>query len=105
MRASGFLTGRSQGGSSFGLAPSAAFSSGRHGASGKRLAPGPTERGGGLRFAHPRYVLSDGHSPDRLDALVWAVTELTKRGGWQGPRIRSLGDPQALVPWRTGLSR
>jgi phage terminase large subunit-like protein len=28
-----------------------------------------------------------GASPDRLDALVWAVTELTARGGWQGPRI------------------
>ena len=40
--------------------------------------------------------LSSGASPDRLDALVWAVTELTGRG-WQGPRIRSLGgDP--LVP-------
>ena len=36
--------------------------------------------------------LSGGRSPDRLDALVWAVTELTKRGGWQGPRIRSLWD-------------
>ena len=28
-------------------------------------------------------------SPDRLDALVWAVTELTARP-WQGPRIRLL---------------
>jgi phage terminase large subunit-like protein len=28
-------------------------------------------------------------SPDRLDALVWAVTELTARP-WQGPRIRVL---------------
>ena len=36
--------------------------------------------------------LSGGASPDRLDALVWAVTELTMRGGWQGPRIRSLWD-------------
>ena len=37
--------------------------------------------------------LSGGRSPDRLDALVWAVTELTARGGgWQGPRIRSLWD-------------
>jgi phage terminase large subunit-like protein len=34
--------------------------------------------------------LSNGASPDRLDALVWAVTELTQRSGWQGPRIRSL---------------
>ena len=33
--------------------------------------------------------LSGGRSPDRLDALVWAVTELTGRA-WQGPRIRSL---------------
>ncbi len=33
--------------------------------------------------------LSSGRSPDRLDALVWAVTELTRMPG-QGPRIRSL---------------
>ncbi len=33
--------------------------------------------------------LSDGRSPDRLDALVWAVTELTAPRH-QGPRIRSL---------------
>ena len=33
--------------------------------------------------------LSDGGSPDRLDALVWAVTELTGRS-WVGPRIRWL---------------
>lgn len=33
--------------------------------------------------------LSSGGSPDRLDAMVWAVTELTGRG-WSGPRIRSL---------------
>jgi phage terminase large subunit-like protein len=36
--------------------------------------------------------LSGGRSPDRLDALVWAVTELMQRGAWQGPRIRSLWD-------------
>ncbi|MFA6265613.1 MAG: terminase family protein [Pseudolabrys sp.] len=36
--------------------------------------------------------LPGGASPDRLDALVWAVTELTRRGEWVGPRIRSLGD-------------
>jgi phage terminase large subunit-like protein len=41
--------------------------------------------------------LSSGASPDRLDALVWAVTELTRRGEWVGPRIRSLWDPP-LVP-------
>jgi phage terminase large subunit-like protein len=34
--------------------------------------------------------LSGGRSPDRLDALVWAVTELTRRGEWVGPRIRRL---------------
>jgi phage terminase large subunit-like protein len=33
--------------------------------------------------------LSDGRSPDRLDALVWAVTELTAPRH-QGPRIRTL---------------
>jgi phage terminase large subunit-like protein len=31
---------------------------------------------------------SDGHSPDRVDALVWALTELFPPG--QGPRIRGL---------------
>ena len=34
--------------------------------------------------------LSAGASPDRLDALVWAVTELTTRGAGQGPRVRPL---------------
>jgi phage terminase large subunit-like protein len=34
--------------------------------------------------------LSSGASPDRLDALVWAVTELTARGAWRGPRVRIL---------------
>lgn len=44
--------------------------------------------------------LSGGRSPDRLDALVWAVTELTRRGEWVGPRIRSLGDDRpAFVPY------
>ena len=33
--------------------------------------------------------LSGGHSPDRLDALVWAVTELSTRA-WHGPRITVL---------------
>jgi len=33
--------------------------------------------------------LSSGGSPDRLDALVWAVTELTAQV-WKGPRIRAL---------------
>ena len=32
--------------------------------------------------------LSSGRSPDRIDALVWAVTDLIKRGG--GPRVRIL---------------
>ncbi len=29
---------------------------------------------------------SEGHSPDRVDALVWAMTELLLGG--QGPRVR-----------------
>jgi phage terminase large subunit-like protein len=33
--------------------------------------------------------LAGGGSPDRLDAMVWAVTELTGRA-WYGPRIRCL---------------
>jgi phage terminase large subunit-like protein len=33
--------------------------------------------------------LSSGASPDRLDALVWAVTELVARG-MRGPRVRIL---------------
>ena len=31
--------------------------------------------------------MSDGHSPDRVDALVWAVTELMLR---DGPRVRGI---------------
>ena len=47
--------------------------------------------------------LSSGASPDRLDALVWAVTALTMRG-WDGPRVRSLGGGRpAFVPWWAGL--
>ncbi len=42
--------------------------------------------------------LSNGASPDRLDALVWAVTELTLRGQGGGPRIRSLDFGGPLVP-------
>jgi phage terminase large subunit-like protein len=34
--------------------------------------------------------LSSGASPDRLDALVWAVTELTPRGRRSQPRITVL---------------
>jgi phage terminase large subunit-like protein len=34
--------------------------------------------------------LSSGKSPDRLDAMVWAVTELMTRGRRIGPRIRML---------------
>src|SRR3989440_5243116 len=41
--------------------------------------------------------LSYGRSPDRLAALVWAVTELSAPVR-PGPRIRSLGGP-ALPPW------
>jgi phage terminase large subunit-like protein len=44
--------------------------------------------------------LSGGRSPDRLDALVWAVTELVRRGGHQGPRIRRLWDPPLAPLWR-----
>jgi phage terminase large subunit-like protein len=46
--------------------------------------------------------LSSGASPDRLDALVWAVTELTLRGQGGGPRIRGLDFGGPLVP--TGIS-
>ncbi len=31
--------------------------------------------------------LADGHSPDRVDALVWALTELMLRA--KSPRVRS----------------
>ena len=34
--------------------------------------------------------LSSGGSPDRLDALVWAVTELTARSARREPRVRIL---------------
>jgi phage terminase large subunit-like protein len=34
--------------------------------------------------------LSSGASPDRLDALVWAVTELTARGARREPRVSIL---------------
>jgi phage terminase large subunit-like protein len=34
--------------------------------------------------------LSSGASPDRLDALVWAVTELVTRSSQRGPRARML---------------
>jgi hypothetical protein len=46
-----------------------------------RIYPPASSRAGADAF--------DGGSPDRLDALVWAVTELTGRG-WSGPRIRLL---------------
>jgi len=41
--------------------------------------------------------ISDGHSPDRVDALVWAVSELNAPARPR-PRVRSLGDP-AIPPW------
>jgi phage terminase large subunit-like protein len=48
--------------------------------------------------------LSSGRSPDRLDALVWAVTALTGRAS-SGPRIRALFDDPRLVPsWVGGRS-
>ena len=40
--------------------------------------------------------LSSGASPDRLDALVWAVSELTRPRAM--PRIRGFGDP-GIPPW------
>jgi phage terminase large subunit-like protein len=40
--------------------------------------------------------LSSGRSPDRLDALVWAVAELTRPRA--EPRIRGFGDP-TVPPW------
>ena len=33
--------------------------------------------------------LSSGRSPDRLDALVWAISELMLRGGGE-PRVRTI---------------
>jgi phage terminase large subunit-like protein len=44
--------------------------------------------------------LSSGASPDRLDALVWAVTELSERAARPGPRIRSPFDPPLAPRWR-----
>lgn len=45
---------------------------------------------------------SAGHSPDRLDALVYAVTELIVKPRAE-PRIRSLGGDGPLVPgWARG---
>ena len=44
--------------------------------------------------------LSGGHSPDRLDALVWAVTELAERAARPGPRIRSLWDGPLVPLWK-----
>jgi len=44
--------------------------------------------------------LSSGRSPDRLDALVWAVAELTRPRA--EPRIRSLGGPLfpgSVITW------
>jgi phage terminase large subunit-like protein len=41
--------------------------------------------------------LAAGRSPDRLDALVYAVTELTVKPRRE-PRIRSIGGDGPLVP-------
>jgi phage terminase large subunit-like protein len=49
------------------------------------------------------FGLDDGRSPDRLDALIWAVAELVERGTRQEPRIRSLSDLPPFVPWWAGL--
>ena len=45
--------------------------------------------------------LSSGRSPDRLDALVWAITALNSAAATSGgPRIRSLSwGNEPLVPW------
>ena len=48
--------------------------------------------------------LSSGRSPDRLDALVYAVTDLTARPRAE-PRIRSLGGDGPLVPAWLGWRR
>ncbi|WP_137045488.1 DNA-packaging protein [Pseudolabrys sp. FHR47] len=42
--------------------------------------------------------LSSGRSPDRLDALVWALTALSERRH-EGPRIRSLYDGPLVPRW------
>jgi phage terminase large subunit-like protein len=42
---------------------------------------GPRQEGG--------FGLSSGRSPDRLDALVWALTELSAGAG-RKPRVRQL---------------
>ena len=34
--------------------------------------------------------LSSGRSPDRLDALVWAITAMMSKRNFGGPRIRLL---------------
>jgi phage terminase large subunit-like protein len=47
--------------------------------------------------------LSSGRSPDRLDALVWAITELNPVRPRGEPRIRLLGHEPGLVPrWLFG---
>jgi phage terminase large subunit-like protein len=43
--------------------------------------------------------LSSGRSPDRLDALVWAVTDLAERAARPGPRIRGFDEPRLVPPW------
>jgi hypothetical protein len=65
---------------------------------------------GGSYFANPPYGfadlgldgLSSGKSPDRLDALVWAVTALTARGAGAGPRIRGVADAPLVPEWWLG---
>ena len=49
--------------------------------------------------------LSSGRSPDRLDALVWAVTELAERAARPGPRIRGFDDPRLVPPWWRQFTR
>jgi len=49
--------------------------------------------------------LSSGRSPDRLDALVWAVTELAERAARPGPRIRGFDDGPLVPAWWRQFTR
>jgi phage terminase large subunit-like protein len=47
--------------------------------------------------------LSSGRSPDRLDALVWAITALTTGANHGGPRIRLLGPSLSPFSWQSWM--
>ena len=49
--------------------------------------------------------LSSGRSPDRLDALVWAVTDLAERAARPGPRIRGFDEPRLVPAWWRQFTR